>query len=277
MDGLGQSSPRSAEVLAIASGKGGVGTSTLALNLALNLSLRGGRVVLVDAAYGLGNIDALIPPGRLLDESILPASRDARGPEPLLVEGPVGLPILAGVTCATANGRLVELSPRRWAELLTALKTAYDVVLVDCGGGGVTRNVLTLAGNADRILLMTSPDQTAVARTYAAMKVLSARGADRPVGLVVNFAKDAATGQRIAGRCQQACAEFLGRTVTPWGVVLYDWHVSRAARHRKPVCLESPRCPASLCLERVCDVAWPASASSGEATDVWSRAAGLFL
>ncbi len=234
-----------ATVIAIASGKGGVGKTNIAVNLALCLARRGRRVVLVDADLGTANVDVVmnvrspydlshvVRGERTLDEIAVPIERGLR-----LIVGASGV---AGVA---------DLSPLQRQELvgeLARLETEADVILLDCGAG-ISQNVLAFAHSADELLIVTTPEPTALTDAYALVKVLSRAPRVPPMGLIVSQTQSLREGRVVAERIASVAARFLGISLECAGQVLRDEHVSRAVRQRVPFVIRFPTCPASSCL-----------------------------
>lgn len=238
---------RRVPVIAIASGKGGVGKTNLAVNLAIALAQRGARTTLLDADLGMANADVLcgLSPGRRLDQVLA----ERGGLASCVVEAPGGFLLVPG---AVGVARVADLdAPTRQllVEQLGELEARSDVVLVDTGAG-IGRDVLSFAAAADRLLVVVTPEPTSITDAYGLIKcaVVRAReagGHEPRVGLVVNEVRRTAETERVSARLTAACDRFLGHRPRLVGSVRLDERVARAVRRREPHLLAWPRCAAS--------------------------------
>lgn len=258
--------PRS---LAITSGKGGVGKSCVALNLAVSLARCQQQVLLVDADLGLGNQAILLgqSPERTLEEVL-----SGRCPiEAALLEGPEGVVVLPAAS---------QLLPWRPAALtaaglapLRSFEARFDFVLVDTGAG-LAPKVLDFAAAADQLLLLTTPEATAIADAYALLKVLLQRRPDLGPGLLVNMADSAAEAAELQERFAEMVRRFLGAEIDNWGYIPLDRYVREAAKRQIPFTLATPPPPAAKALARLAEnlvEGRPALAPQGLFAPLWRQ------
>jgi flagellar biosynthesis protein FlhG len=236
--------------IAVTSGKGGVGKTSLSINLAVAIARLGHEVGLLDADFGLGNIDVMLG---LTPESHLGAVLDGtRAVGDVTVEGPEGVRVIpagSGVRAMTALDR------RQWARLVAALDEAgkdLDFLIVDTASG-IADNVLDVVGLADYVLVVTSYDPASVVDAYAVIKLLTAADRAKPIGVVVNGARDAEEGGLVFRQIALAAERFLGRSIRYDGFVPEDRAVKDATFAQVPVVgtgTEAPG-PASRCIRRL--------------------------
>ena len=226
------------KVIAVTSGKGGVGKTTLTANLGIALKQMGLEVGVVDCDFGLSNLHVLLgmrPIHKLPD--VLSGRIPLReGFEP----GPGGLGVLAG---ATGSPELAELSYWRLHKAgvsTEALKRIYDIVLLDTGAG-ISRSVVSMLTNADEILLVVTPDPPSVQDAYVTLRVLMERKPHMRVGFVVNDVRDMAQAKDVATKFQTFAALHLGCQPRYLGSITHDKAVEQATRSRSPVYLSNPR------------------------------------
>jgi len=262
------------EVVVIVSGKGGVGKSNLAVNLGIQLSRSALRVVLVDADLGLANADILLNVSPLGDVSDLLDYRIP--PDDVLMRGPDGLRVVCGATGMTRRGEACDLDPLNCVRAIERLDEFYDVLLIDCPAG-VAPLVSDFALAGDRLVVVTTPEPTALADAYATLKTLYSRGFGGCAGLIVNMAESRAEADSAARRLQQAADRFLGLSLENLGYVVFDRHVPAAVRERTPVIVRYPRCAASSCMAEVCRRLSPPPPVRGRPGGLWARVASLFL
>jgi flagellar biosynthesis protein FlhG len=239
-----------ATVIAVTSGKGGVGKSNIAVNLAIKLASAGKRVVLMDADLGLANADVLCNidlPSNL--SHVIARKRELAD---VMVDGPGGFRLIGG---ASGLARMADLSDYDRQSLVTALaelEARTDVILIDTGAG-ISPNVLSFTRSADQVLVVTTPEPTAITDAYAVIKVISRDAPEakdspgsRPLSLLVNQVRHRDEGQLVYERIAKVARQFLGVHVLDAGSIPSDPEVPNAVRRRTPFLLASPQCPASL-------------------------------
>jgi len=231
--------------MAVASGKGGVGKSNVALNLSILLSAAGQRVALIDADLGLANLDVLLDVdvrGNL--SHVISGSRSL---EDVVVHLPSGVQLVPG---ASGLARLAHLNEFQRAHLLREmmkLESDNDVIIIDCGAG-IGPDVMHFATAADSVIVVTAPEPTAVTDGYAVIKVLTQAKYGGTMSLLVNFATDRQEARLTYARVADVARQFLGARVLDAGYVLTDPKVREAVRKREPFVLAYPKCDASRCL-----------------------------
>jgi len=237
-----------ARAIAITSGKGGVGKSNLAVNLAVCLARMGRRVCLLDADLGLANADLLcgLTPRLTLEHVV---SGRCRLAEAMLL-APGGFRLIPGA-CGVA--RLADLGGGQRLALLqqlTGLERVADTVIIDTAAG-LSTNVLAFAAAARQVLVATTPEPTAMTDAYGMIKALASRAPRVRVELVVNMAASRAEAENVFGRMDRVSRTFLGRSLELAGVVPTDPAVREAVRHRVPFALYSPDSRATAALYRL--------------------------
>jgi flagellar biosynthesis protein FlhG len=241
---------RSARVLAIASGKGGVGKTNIAVNLALCMARMGQRVVLIDADLGTANIDVIMNVHSPYDLSHV--IRRERSLEDAMVYVERGLQLVVGASGLCGIADLTTLQRQSIIDQLTCLETSADIILLDCGAG-ISQNVLAFARAADELMIVTTPEPTALTDAYALIKVLSLSNCTPPMDLVVNQAATEREGRMIADRIAGVASRFLHTGLSCSGQILHDPHVHQAVCQRTPFISRYPRCPASTCITMLAD------------------------
>lgn len=233
---------RKARVISIASGKGGVGKSTVAVNLARALAAQGRRVCLLDADLGLANVDILLglSPRRTLEDVLF---RRASLEEALSPVCP-GFDVLAG---SSGIERLAELGTVETAWLLREIAKldGYHYLLID-NSPGITRRIVSLCLASRELFIVTTPEAAAITDAYALLKVLSANGLWRKPHLLVNRASGPRQARQVFDRISRTAAQHLGLTCAFAGHIPDDVAVSRAAALRKPLQDVAPSSAAAL-------------------------------
>lgn len=201
-------------LLTVAGGKGGVGTTTVAVNLAVALAQSGYRTVLVDVDLAGGDVAQVCRLQSIDCVADVLASR--RTIHEVLERGPAGVQVVAGVW---AMGEAADASPPavdRLLAQLAALGPHADVVVLDVGSS-LTRAARTLWQASDEVVLVTTPDAVAVMDAYAALKVLMAGQTLASVRLLVNHVHDSGVAADVQERLSRCCQRFLGHSLAAGG------------------------------------------------------------
>jgi flagellar biosynthesis protein FlhG len=230
-------------VIAVTSGKGGVGKTNLVANVAVALAQQGTSVFVLDGDLSLGNLDVLlgIRPDQTLADVVLGKARL----EQVIYEG------LAGVRVIPASMGLQELTRmdretrQRLCDEILNLATDQSVLLVDTGAG-VSDNVIDLVLNSSEAILVTSREPTAIIDAYAVVKILNSRGYEGDISLAVNMVHSAEEGLWVFERLQAVVERHLGGSLKYLGFVLRDPGVQRSVCQQMPVVLEQSNSPAAL-------------------------------
>ena len=235
--------PRGA-ILAVTSGKGGVGKTNVVINLAVSLARLGHRVGILDADFGLGNVDVMLGLTPTLHLGhVLSGERPL---EDIIVDGPLGVQIIPAGTGIRA---LTALTSSQWARLEALIKRValgLDFLLIDTAAG-ISDNVVELLLLAERVLVVTSFEPTAVVDAYAMVKILTAAAPTKDVGVVVNAARDADESGLVFRQLDIASSRFLNRGLRYYGFVVHDPAIREAVLVQRPIVDHLPQSPASRC------------------------------
>lgn len=231
-----------ARVIAVTSGKGGVGKTNISVGLALAAAASGLRTVLLDGDLGLANIDVLLDlhPKRNLGHLI-----DGRATlDEVLINAPGGIKVLPGASGLTNVADLGQLQKQRLLDAVGRLVEEFDLVLIDTGAG-ISRAVLDLCICAGEVLVVTTPEPTAIVDAYAMLKVFSKEENAPQNWLVVNQALSRGEAQQVSSRMIGLAHQFLGHEIRDCGAIFQDPRVSAAVRKRQHFSLSYPSCPAA--------------------------------
>src|SRR3954467_3202245 len=204
-----QRRPR-ASVIAITSGKGGVGKSNVAVNLAIQLATAGREVVLLDADLGLANADVLCNVDLPFNLSHVIARKKELSD--VLVTAPGGFKLIGGASGLARMADLTDFDRQRLVEALGELERQTDIILIDTGAG-ISPNVLSFTRCADHVLVVTTPEPTAITDAYAVIKVISKETGGRRVSLLVNQARSNAEAKVVFERIAKVAKQFLNVVV----------------------------------------------------------------
>jgi flagellar biosynthesis protein FlhG len=229
-------------VVAVTGGKGGVGKSSVAVNLALGLHALGGRVLLLDGDLGLANADQLL--GTRASSTLWNVIQGEIRLEDAVLETPDGVSLLPA---CSGREEMVNLPGGAHLSLVRGIREMrdrFDFVIVDTAAG-IGRAAVELAGAADTVLAVTTPDPTAVRDAFAVIKVLSKEHGVRRIGLVTNLVSSREEGLEVFKRLSAVAGRFLPVAIGLAGVVARDPCVARAVRERRPFLAIYPACSAS--------------------------------
>lgn len=230
--------------IAVTSGKGGVGKTNVSINLAVALARLRHRVAILDADFGLGNVDVLLglAPSAHLGHVLAGEKRISE----VLVEGPRGVQV---IPASSGLSTLTSLTDDQWDRLedaLDELGTSFDYLIIDTAAG-ISTNVLEALRLASRVLVVTSLEPTAVVDAYAVIKLLSADDPQREVGVIVNNARDATEAQLVYAQLDVAASRFLNRRISYYGFIAHDPAVRDAVLVQRPIVDHVPQSSASRC------------------------------
>jgi flagellar biosynthesis protein FlhG len=241
-------SPLEKRLITIASGKGGVGKTWLAISLAHALSQRGRRVMLFDGDLGLANVDIQLGLTPAADVSDVLAGRRTLAQALTRYEDDsavrIGFDILAGQSGTGALGSLGRDALLGLRSALISAAGGYDHVLLDLGAG-VDQTVAMLAHHGGRCVVVITPEPTALTDAYAFIKLRRMRDPQAVVEIAVNKAETSRDGTQAYETIAKACASFLGFRPGLLGVVRRDSHVPEAIRMQLPVLARHPTCQAA--------------------------------
>ena len=237
-------------VVAVTSGKGGVGKTNITANLAVLAARTGRRVLIVDADLGLANVEIIygLKPryhmGHLLDASV-PL-------EEVLAVGPQGVRVLAAGSGIQGLTRLDDAQKLRLVTAFDLIEDAFDLVLID-SSAGIGDNVLFFVGAAQEALLIVTVEPTSLTDAYAAVKVLSQQAGVRYFNVVVNTAPSEGAAKDIFETLTSVTNRFLNARVRYLGHLPRDENMHRAIMAQRPLVDVFPHSPSSRALAVLAD------------------------
>lgn len=234
------------KVICITSGKGGVGKTNLSVNISLALQKMGQKVLLVDADLGLANVDVitgLYPKYNL--SHILTSDMDIND---ILLEGPLGIKILPG---ASGLYEMANLSTRELNFLIKAFNTLasdFNMVIIDTGAG-ISENVMSFIKSSDEIIIVTTPEPSAITDAYAVIKLIYKYS--QRIHIIVNRVDNFKEGEFTVKKLSNASRKFLHTEVNYLGYVLEDKKVLKSNMDQTPFYTRYPDSLASKCVTNI--------------------------
>lgn len=249
-DSVVVSSRKTARTIAVTSGKGGVGKTNFSANLALLLARTGQRVVVLDADLGLANLHVLfgLSPARHLGHVI----RGENSLREVLHIVSEGIGIIAGGSGITELANLDAIRRQRFIQRIGELDELADIVLIDTGAG-LSENVLAFVLAAEEVIVLTTPEPTALADAYATIKVVSRDNPEAKMSVVVNMVRTEAEAEATAERLRLVSKQFLDVDLGVLGYIPQDSAVPRAVRAQRPVTIDHPTGPTARALGRIAE------------------------
>ena len=245
-----QDSPETrTRILTVASGKGGVGKTNTATNLALTYAKLGRKVILMDADLGLANVNVVM--GIIPKFNLYHVIRKQKTMQEILMDTKYGIQIVAGASGFAKIANLTEDERENFMQELSALSGA-DVVIIDTSAG-VSNNVLSFVAAADDVIIVTTPEPTAITDAYGIIKIIATEldGTGMGIKLIVNRVHSVTEGKRVAERVINIAGQFLNVKVDYLGYVYEDPAVQQAVLRQKPFTVDDPKGKASVCIQHI--------------------------
>ena len=240
--------PDPVRVIAVTSGKGGVGKTNISVNLAASLSLAGQRVMLMDADLGLANVDVLLGLEPHFDlQHVISGEKSL---DEIIVQGPLGIHV---VPASSGVERMAELTSVEHASLISAfseLEQPIDVLIVDTAAG-IADGVVSFAKACQEVIVVVCDEPTSLTDAYALIKVLSMRHGIKQFQILANMVKDESQGLNLYEKLLNTTDRFLEVGLKYLGAVPFDEQLRQSVRAQKPVVEAYPRSPAAKALVRI--------------------------
>jgi flagellar biosynthesis protein FlhG len=238
-----------ARIIAVASGKGGVGKTNMSVNMALAYARLGKKVVVMDADLGMANVHVMlniIPKWTLYN-----VIRKQKTMKEIMVDTGYGISIVAGASGFSKIANLDDEERQNFIEELDTLSSA-DIIIIDTSAG-VTSNVLDFIAAADEAVIITTPEPTAITDAYGIIKIIATEIDSLNMGLklVVNRVHSVAEAKKVADRMTAIVGQFLNLKVDYLGFVYDDTVVGHAVLRQKPFMVVDPRSKASQCVQHI--------------------------
>ena len=231
-------------IITITSGKGGVGKSSVSVNLSLAMVKAGKKVLLFEADLGLANINILM--GIIPKYNLYHLIRDQKKLEDIIIHTPEGLDIITG---ASGYSSLANMSNREREQIIGAFDSLneYDIIIIDTGAG-ISSTVVDFTLPADDILVITTPEPTSITDAYGIIKSIILVEPKKNIKLIVNRATSSLEGRKVAERLVSICDQFLNYKIKSHSFIFDDEKVGKAVKKQKPFLILYPKGKASSCL-----------------------------
>lgn len=232
------SQPRPVKVIAIASGKGGVGKTNITVNIGVALAAHGKEVLLLDADLGLANIDVML--GLHPKYNLLHVLDGTKSLQDIVVEGPSGLKI---IPAASGIQKMAELSPAEHAGMIQAFSDMdqhIDVLLID-SAAGIADSVISFTRAAQEVIVVVCDEPASITDAYALIKLLSKEYGLDHFHIIANMTRNVQEGRELFNKISLVCDRFLDVNLDFMGIVPFDEDLRRAVKKQRAVVDFLPR------------------------------------
>ncbi len=240
--------PTQARVITVTSGKGGVGKTNFTVALAVAFAKLGKKVLIIDADLGLSNVDVILgctSPGNLLQ-----VMQNGHSLNDVVSDGPLGIKYISGGSGIYDLANLSDSQLYYFLNQVGQIDQWADIILIDTGAG-LNRMVLKFVMAADEVIVITTPEPTAVTDAYAVIKTYAAHAGTSPVRLVVNRVRELAEGEGVVNKLGKVSQRFLGVPISHLGYIFEDRMVQKAVSSQVPLMIAYPDSVAARCIDRI--------------------------
>jgi len=241
-----------ARVITVTSGKGGVGKSSISVNLAIQMKKFGKRVVILDADFGLANVEIML--GVRPDYNLADVLYNGKNVKDIITKGPMDIGFISG---GSGIRELVGMSREQLTILvqkLYELDELADIIIIDTGAG-ISESVLEFVAVSSEVLLVATPEPTSLTDAYALLKTLHKKEGFLPdqaaIKLIANKTFSPKEGNDLYDKLNVVSERFLHFKLKYLGYIPHDQNISRACIQQKPIVMAYPNSPAALALEQL--------------------------
>ncbi|MBO6218510.1 MULTISPECIES: MinD/ParA family protein [unclassified Treponema] len=243
------SNNRKTRIIAITSGKGGVGKSNLSVNMAIAYAQQGKKVILIDGDLGMANVNVLM--NIVPQYNLMQVINKQKTMQEIITDTEFGIKFIAGANGFSKIANLTVDELDYFAKQFAMLGNA-DIILIDTGAG-IANNVLQFVAAADEVYVVTTPEPTAITDAYGIIKIITTELVDREtnIKLLVNRVHSADEGKRISERIINIAAQFLNYKVDYIGFVYDDPVVQASVIRQKPFIVVNPTSKPAQCIKHI--------------------------
>ena len=239
---------RDVRVISIASGKGGVGKSSISVNLAIMMSRLGVRVLILDADFGLANVDVMLGITTRLDLSYF--LRGEKTLREIIQLGHEGVRFISG---GSGVNELINMDDTKLSAMLSQIihiDAPIDLIIMDAGAGVSTKIMQVLLASSETIVVTTA-EPTSVLDAYALVKTIVKEDASHPLHVIANKCENIREAQNVQSGFVNVCGRHLGKNINPLGLLSYNHNFTAAIKRQVPLVVSDPNCVTARQIEAI--------------------------
>ena len=254
--------PTPVRVIAVTSGKGGVGKTNVSVNLAISMAETGKQVMLLDADLGLANVDLML--GLQPVYNLSHVIEGKRSLDEVIMEGPSGIKV---IPASSGTKKMAELSPVEHAGVVRAfseLSFDVDVLIIDTAAG-ISDSVVTFSRAAQEVIVVVCDEPASITDAYALIKLLNREYGLHRFRILANMVHSAQQGRELFAKISRVTDHYLDVTLDLMGVIPFDEYVRKSVQRQRAVTQLFPRSKAAQAFKSLCAKTdqWPAPGSAG--------------
>ncbi|MGP1599211.1 MinD/ParA family protein [Peptoanaerobacter stomatis] len=261
------------KVLCVSSGKGGVGKSNFTTNIALELSKRGKRVIIIDADFGLANIEILF--GIVSKNSFLDLINNELDIKDIMVEMDNGIKLISGGSGILELANVNDNKLNKVVNSIAQLKDMADYIIIDTGAG-ISNVVTAFTHISEEVIVVTTCEPTSVADAYALIKMIIKKNPKKTINIVVNRADTIREADAVFENINSVSKKFINKELRYLGYIYNDTAVSKAVKCQKAFVDFLPSSNAAKCIHSICDKMLDTQVSAGGFLKFMDKFKGLF-
>ena len=247
--GGGHDSAQKTRIIAVTSGKGGVGKTNVATNMGIAYAQMGKKVIVLDADLGLANVNVIM--NVIPQYNLYHVIKKQKKLSEIIIDTEYGIKLIVG---ASGFAKIANMGEAERNEFINEMYTLSDVdiIIIDTSAG-VSKNVLSFVAAADEVVIITTSEPTAITDAYGIIKVIATEVDNMNLNLkmIINRVDSAAEGKRIADRMINIAAQFLNLKIEYLGFIYNDPLVTKAVLKQKPFIIADPNGKAASCLKHI--------------------------
>lgn len=249
------STKKAARVITVTSGKGGVGKTSVSINLAIQFRLQGKSVIIFDADFGLANIEVMF--GAIPKYSLADLVFRGKELKDIIAKGPMDIGFVSGGSGITGFGDMTKDQITYLVHKIRELENMADVVIIDTGAG-ISSAVLDFVVASNEVLLITTPEPTSITDSYSLLKSLNRHADYRQeqmvVKMIANKVSSYEEGQNLFSKLDVVVSKFLKVNLKFLGVIENDPNMSKAVYAQKPISLAYPESVGAKNIKQITEV-----------------------